>query len=94
MTGAINGHLRQITRRTALGALGAGIIGASVASWPRLSGTDIPGRGDNSLSIAILGTAADAAARQRAIDAFSRIHPDIKVKVQAIQAVDWKDFFT
>ena len=57
MTGAINGHLREITRRTALGALGAGIIGASVASWPRLSGTDIPGRGDNSLSIAILGTA-------------------------------------
>lgn len=65
-----------------------------MASWPRLSGTDIPGRGDNSLSIAILGTAADAAARQRAIDAFTRIHPDIPVKVQAIQAADWKDFFT
>jgi ABC-type glycerol-3-phosphate transport system substrate-binding protein len=65
-----------------------------VASWPRLTGTDIPGRGDNSLSIAIMGTAADAAARQRAIDAFTRIHPEIKVKVQAIQAVDWKDFFT
>ncbi|VXB03185.1 extracellular solute-binding protein [Arthrobacter sp. 8AJ] len=94
MTGAINGHLRDITRRTALGALGAGIIGATVASWPRLSGTDIPGRGDNSLSIAIMGTAADAAARQRAIDAFTRLHPDIRVKVQAIQAVDWKDFFT
>ena len=94
MTGAIDGHLRDITRRTALGALGAGIIGATVASWPRLSGTDIPGRGDNSLSIAIMGTAADAAARQRAIDAFTRLHPDIRVKVQAIQAVDWKDFFT
>jgi ABC-type glycerol-3-phosphate transport system substrate-binding protein len=94
MTGASNGHLREITRRTALGALGAGIIGATVASWPRLTGTDIPGRGDNSLSIAIMGTAADAAARQRAIDAFTRIHPEIKVKVQAIQAVDWKDFFT
>jgi len=94
MTGAIDGHLRDITRRTALGALGAGIIGATVASWPRLSGTDIPGRGDNSLSIAIMGTAADAAARQRAIDAFTRLHPEIRVKVQAIQAVDWKDFFT
>lgn len=94
MTGAMNGHLRDITRRTALGALGAGIIGATVASWPRLSGTDIPGRGDNSLSIAIMGTAADAAARQRAIDAFTRLHPEIRVKVQAIQAVDWKDFFT
>ncbi|MFF2316385.1 extracellular solute-binding protein [Arthrobacter sp. NPDC058097] len=94
MTGATNGHLREITRRTALGALGAGIIGATVASWPRLTGTDIPGRGDNSLSIAIMGTAADAAARQRAIDAFTRLHPGIRVKVQAIQAVDWKDFFT
>ncbi|HEY3574565.1 MAG TPA: extracellular solute-binding protein [Arthrobacter sp.] len=94
MTGATNGHLREITRRTALGALGAGIIGATVASWPRLTGTDIPGRGDNSLSIAIMGTAADAAARQRAIDAFTRLHPEIRVKVQAIQAADWKDFFT
>ncbi|MFC9350596.1 extracellular solute-binding protein [Arthrobacter sp. NPDC057013] len=94
MTGATNGHLREITRRTALGALGAGIIGATAASWPRLTGTDIPGRGDNSLSIAIMGTAADAAARQRAIDAFTRLHPEIRVKVQAIQAVDWKDFFT
>lgn len=94
MTGATTGRLREFSRRTALGALGVGIVGATVASWPRLSGTDIPGRGDNSLSIAILGTAADAAARQRAIDAFTRIHPDIPVKVQAIQAADWKDFFT
>jgi hypothetical protein len=89
MTGATTGRLREISRRTALGALGAGILGATVASWPRLSGSDIPGRGDNSLSIAIMGTAADAAASQRAIDAFSRLHPDIRVKVQAIQAVDW-----
>ncbi|MEZ2388290.1 sugar ABC transporter substrate-binding protein [bacterium RCC_150] len=89
-----NGTLREISRRTALGALGAGIIGATVASWPRLTGMDIPGRGDNSLSIAIMGTAADAAARQRVIDAFSRVHPEIRVKVQAIQAADWKDFFT
>ncbi|GAB3567314.1 sugar ABC transporter substrate-binding protein [Arthrobacter alkaliphilus] len=89
-----NGTLREISRRTALGALGAGIVGATVASWPRLSGIDIPGRGDNSLSIAILGTAADAAARQRVIDAFTKVHPEIKVKVQAIQAADWKDFFT
>jgi multiple sugar transport system substrate-binding protein len=94
MTGATPGRLREFSRRTALGALGVGIVGATVASWPRLSGTDIPGRGDNSLSIAIMGTAADAAARQRAIDAFTRLHPDIRVKVQAIQAVDWKDFFT
>lgn len=89
-----NGMLREISRRTALGALGAGIVGATVASWPRLTGTDIPGRGDNSLSIAIMGTAADAAARQRVIDAFAKVHPEIKVKVQAIQAADWKDFFT
>ncbi|MGM7777385.1 extracellular solute-binding protein [Arthrobacter sp. KNU-44] len=89
-----NGKLREISRRTALGALGAGIVGATVASWPRLTGMDLPGRGDNSLSIAILGTAADAAARQRVIDAFAKVHPEIKVKVQAIQAADWKDFFT
>lgn len=89
-----NGKLREISRRTALGALGAGIVGATVASWPRLTGMDIPGRGDNSLSIAIMGTAADAAARQRVIDAFARVHPEIRVKVQAIQAADWKDFFT
>ncbi|MCI0140035.1 extracellular solute-binding protein [Arthrobacter bambusae] len=89
-----NGKLREISRRTALGALGAGIVGATVASWPRLTGMDIPGRGDNSLSIAILGTAADAAARQRVIDAFAKVHPEVKVKVQAIQAADWKDFFT
>ncbi|MGO4858018.1 ABC transporter substrate-binding protein [Arthrobacter sp. 2MCAF14] len=89
-----NGKLRDISRRTALGALGAGIVGATVASWPRLTGMDIPGRGDNSLSIAIMGTAADAAARQRVIDAFAKVHPEIKVKVQAIQAADWKDFFT
>lgn len=89
-----NGALRQFTRRTALTALGAGIVGVTAASWPRLTGTDIPGRGDNSLSIAIMGTAADAAARQKVIDAFAKVHPEIKVKVQAIQAVDWKDFFT
>lgn len=89
-----NGKLREISRRTALGALGAGIVGATVASWPRLTGMDIPGRGDNALSIAIMGTAADAAARQRVIDAFTRVHPEIRVKVQAIQAADWKDFFT
>jgi multiple sugar transport system substrate-binding protein len=41
-----------------------------------------------------MGTAADAAARQKVIDAFAKVHPEIKVKVQAIQAVDWKDFFT
>lgn len=86
--------LREISRRTALGALGVGILGATVASWPRLSGTDIPGRNDGSLSIAILGTAADAAARQKAVDAFRRLHPEIKVRVQAIQAADWKDFFS
>lgn len=89
-----NGALREFTRRSALTALGAGIVGLTAASWPRLTGADIPGRGDNSLSIAIMGTAADAAARQKVIDAFAKVHPEIKVKVQAIQAVDWKDFFT
>jgi ABC-type glycerol-3-phosphate transport system substrate-binding protein len=87
-------RLRDVSRRTALGALGLGVLGATVASWPRLTGTDIPGRNDGSLSIAILGTAADAAARQKAVEAFRRVHPEIKVRVQGIQAVDWKDFFS
>ncbi|MDP5227513.1 MULTISPECIES: extracellular solute-binding protein [Arthrobacter] len=87
------GDALAITRRAALGALGAGVVGATVASWPRLTGTDIPGRGDNSLSIVIQGTKADASARQKLVADFNKVHPDIRIKVQAIQSVDWKDFF-
>ena len=61
--------------------------------WPRLTGADIPGRHDDSLSIAILGTNQDAAARQSLVDAFTARHPDIPVRLQAIQGTDWADFF-
>jgi len=87
------GAVGDITRRAALGALGVGVVGVTAASWPRLTAADIPGRGDNSLSIVIQGTKADAAAREKLVADFNKVHPDIKVKVQAIQSVDWKDFF-
>ncbi|MBO9705673.1 MAG: extracellular solute-binding protein, partial [Arthrobacter sp.] len=87
------GAVGDITRRAALGALGVGVVGVTAASWPRLTAADIPGRGDNSLSIVIQGTKADAAAREKLVADFNKVHPEIKVKVQAIQSVDWKDFF-
>ncbi|SED92868.1 extracellular solute-binding protein [Ruania alba] len=84
----------EITRRLALGGLGAaGLAGLGLA-WPRLSGQDIPGRDDDVLTIAVLGTAQDAAARQGLVDAFARIHPDIEVRIMGIQGNDWGDFFS
>ncbi|MGG5751314.1 ABC transporter substrate-binding protein [Zafaria sp. Z1313] len=87
------GRAGQLTRRALLGAAGLGLAGATIGAWPRLSGTDIPGRGGSELSIAILGTSADAAARQGLVEAFRRAHPDIPVRLQAIQGADWRDFF-
>ena len=86
--------LSQLTRRSLLGLTGLAVAGATVGAWPRLTGTDIPGRGSKALKIAILGTAADAAARQSLVQAFTAAHPDIPVQVQAIQGADWKDFFS
>ncbi|ACQ79090.1 extracellular solute-binding protein family 1 [Beutenbergia cavernae DSM 12333] len=84
----------EITRRAALGTLGAaGLTGLGLA-WPRLTGRDIPGRGEDVLTIAILGTSQDAAARQDLVAAFNEIHPDIPVRVQGIQGNDWGDFFS
>ena len=59
------GGISQFTRRSMLGLTGLAVAGATVAAWPRLTGTDIPGRGSKALNIAILGTAADAAAQTR-----------------------------
>lgn len=42
-----------------LATLGLGAIGTAV-SWPRLTGQDIPGRGQNALTIALFGTEQDA----------------------------------
>ena len=86
--------MTQLTRRGLLaGAVGVGSLALLGSQWPRLTGADIPGRHDDSLSIAILGTNQDAAARQSLVDAFTARHPDISVRLQAVQGTDWADFF-
>ena len=86
--------MTQLTRRGLLaGAVGVGSLALLGSQWPRLTGADIPGRHDDSLSIAILGTNQDAAARQSLVDAFAARHPDISVRLQAVQGTDWADFF-
>ena len=86
--------MTQLTRRGLLaGAVGVGSLALLGSQCPRLTGADIPGRRDDSLSIAILGTNQDAAARQSLVDAFTARHPDISVRLQAIQGTDWADFF-
>ncbi|PMC76108.1 extracellular solute-binding protein [Brachybacterium sp. UMB0905] len=82
-----------ITRRALLGAAGLTGIAGAAAAWPRLTGRDIPGRGEDALTILILGTAQDAAGRQVIADAFMEEHPDIPVLIQSVQATDWGDFF-
>lgn len=81
-----------LSRRAFIGLGGAAAVGTGL-SWRRLSGLDIPGRNTNALSIAINGTAQDAAANQGLIDAFNKVHPDIPVRITPIQGADWSDFF-
>ncbi len=86
--------MTQITRRGVLtAAVGAGAAALAGSQWSRLTGADIPGRHDDSLSVAILGTNQDAVARRSLVEAFNRSHPDIPVRVQGIQGTDWADFF-
>lgn len=85
--------MSDVSRRAMLSLLGIGSVGAVGASWPRLTGADIPGRGSDSLNVAILGNAQDAASRANLVKAFSAAHPNIKVRIQAIQGADWGDFF-
>ncbi|MFT4134957.1 ABC transporter substrate-binding protein [Microbacterium sp.] len=75
-----------------IGAIGLGIVGTAV-SWPRLTGADIPGRGQDALTIALFGTAQDAAARQKLVDGFQKKHPGIAVRIVAIQGQDWSTYF-
>ncbi|MFT4258511.1 MAG: extracellular solute-binding protein [Microbacterium sp.] len=82
----------ELSRRAMIGLLGLGAIG-TVVSWPRLTGADIPGRGDDALTVAIFGTATDAAARQKLVDGFQLKYPDISVRIVAIQGQDWSTFF-
>lgn len=85
--------MTDITRRTLLGAAGVGALGLFGLNIPRLTATDIPGRNSDALSVAILGTNQDAVARQGLVKAFNAIHPDIPVRIQAIQGQDWSNFF-
>ncbi len=86
--------MMQLSRRGVLaGAVGVGTVGLCASQWSRLTGADIPGRHDDSLSIAILGTNQDAEARQSLVKAFTAKHPDIPVRLQAVQGTDWADFF-
>lgn len=82
----------DLSRRGFLALTGVGVA-ATAASWPRLTAQDISGRGDDVLNVAILGTAQDAAARAELVRAFTAKHPDIPVRVQAIQGADWSNYF-
>lgn len=82
----------ELNRRAAIALLGLGIAGTAF-SWPRLTGGDIPGRGDDALTVALFGTAQDAAARQSLVDGFQKLHPDIPVRIIAVQGQDWSNFF-
>jgi ABC-type glycerol-3-phosphate transport system substrate-binding protein len=84
--------MADMSRRGFLLAAGAGVAGA-VAAWPRLTAADIPGRGQDALKVAILGTAQDAKGRDAIVQRFNREFPDIPVQVQGIQGADWSQFF-
>ena len=84
--------MADLSRRAVLGLFGAGVLG-TVASIPRLTASDIPGRHSDALNVAILGTAQDAASREQLVRAFTAQHPDIPVRIQAIQGADWSNFF-
>lgn len=90
----MHGPQPEITRRLALGAIGLAGAATVGLSWPRLTASDIPGRGEDVLTVAILGTSQDAAAQQNLVDAFHTAHPDIRVRIQAVQGNDWGDFFS
>ncbi|MFF3918159.1 extracellular solute-binding protein [Streptomyces sp. NPDC001852] len=87
----------HLSRRTLLryGAYGAGAaaLAGTAASWDRLTGADIPGRNDGSLVVATLGSAFSPDGIRALVAGFRRLHPDIKVRINAVQAVDWSDFF-
>lgn len=84
--------MADLSRRALLAVAGLGVVGTAV-SWPRLTAADVPGRGEDALNIAILGTAQDAEARTALVTAFQREHPEINVRIQAIQGQDWSNFF-
>ncbi|GAA2250006.1 extracellular solute-binding protein [Herbiconiux moechotypicola] len=84
----------EMARRTFLGAAGVAALAGIAASWPRLAGWDVPGRSTDELVVAIRGTAANTQARQALVQRFSELHPDIPIRLIAIQGASWNDFFT
>ncbi|NGN91580.1 sugar ABC transporter substrate-binding protein [Nocardioides sp. KC13] len=84
--------MADLSRRGLLALAGLGAVGTAF-SWDRLIAKDIPGRDTDALTVVILGTAQDAAARKNLVDAFRGKNPDIKVRVQGIQGTDWSDYF-
>lgn len=83
---------RTLLRYGAYGG-GAAALAGTAASWDRLTGADIPGRDDDSLVVATLGAAVDPVAQRALSDGFRKLHPGIKVRLMAVQATDWSDFF-
>ncbi|MFI7007869.1 ABC transporter substrate-binding protein [Streptomyces sp. NPDC050145] len=85
------------SRRTLLRAggwsLAAGGLAATAASWDRLTAADIPGRDGSMLTVAVLGAAIDPTMQKVLADGFQKLHPDIPVRLLAVQAKDWNDFF-
>ena len=85
------------SRRTLLRAGGYGLAAAGLAStaasWDRLTASDIQGRDGSMLTVAILGSAIDPKQQSVLVEDFQRLHPGIKVRLLAVQATDWNDFF-
>ncbi|CAM5337635.1 hypothetical protein SVIOM74S_06800 [Streptomyces violarus] len=54
---------------------------------------NVPGRDDGSLVVATLGPAYGPEAIRTLREGFRERHPDIKLQINAVQAVDWSDFF-
>lgn len=84
--------MADMSRRGFLVAAGAGVAG-TIAAWPRLTAADVPGRGEDVLRVALIGTSQDAEGRKAIVDAFQAKFPEIRVQVQPIQAADWSQFF-
>lgn len=82
----------MLLRYGAYGA-GAAALAGTAASWDRLTGNDIPGRDDGSLVVATLGSAFSPDGVRALVEGFRKLHPGIKVRIDAVQAVDWPDFF-
>jgi ABC-type glycerol-3-phosphate transport system substrate-binding protein len=80
---------RAILRYAASSAAAAGIV----ASWDRLTGADIPGRDGDALVVATLGAAVPPEQQRALRDGFQRLHPDVEIRLLAIPARDWPDFF-